>query len=264
MNAQRFAAGLEYDGSAFSGWQNQTAVRTVQGALGEAIAAVADHPVSIAGAGRTDAGVHASGQVIHFDSSAVRTMRSWLLGINSNLPADMVLHWVRPVPPDFHARYSAEARTYCYVILNRPVRAALDRNRAWSLRDPLAADRMAEASQALLGEHDFSAFRGAGCQAKSPVRRLDHLRVWRVCDRVQVEIRATGFLYHMVRNIVGSLVRVGTGQAEPGWLTALLRSRDRRLGAPTAPAHGLYLAGVQYPPSLGFPEPSLPAAWRDR
>ncbi len=264
MSAERFAAGLEYDGSGFSGWQNQTAVRTIQGALNEAIAAVADHPVGIAGAGRTDAGVHALGQVIHFDTSAIRSLRSWWLGINSNLPDDVVLHWVRPVPADFHARYSATARTYCYVILNRPVRAALDRNRVWSLREPLAAERMAEAGQALLGEHDFSAFRGAGCQAKSPVRRLDHLRVRRVRDVVQVEIRATGFLYHMVRNIVGGLVRVGTGQAEPGWLLEVLKGRDRSRGAPTAPAQGLYLAEVHYPPALAFPKPPLPAVWRDQ
>ncbi|MCL4721362.1 MAG: tRNA pseudouridine(38-40) synthase TruA, partial [Gammaproteobacteria bacterium] len=142
--------------------------------------------------------------------------------------------------------------------------AALDRNRVWSLREPLAAERMAEAGQALLGEHDFSAFRGAGCQAKSPVRRLDHLRVRRVRDVVQVEIRATGFLYHMVRNIVGGLVRVGTGQAEPGWLLEVLKGRDRSRGAPTAPAQGLYLAEVHYPPALAFPKPPLPAVWRDQ
>lgn len=256
MTAQRFAAGLEYDGSDFFGWQTQSHARSVQYVLNAALGVVANEPVTTAAAGRTDAGVHAWGQVVHFDTAAHRSLRSWLLGVNSNLPPDAALQWVREVPGDFHARYSATARTYCYVILNREVRSALDRNRAWSLRGELLEGRMATAAAHLLGEHDFSAFRGAGCQARSPVRRLERLTVRRTGDYLHIEVRANGFLYHMVRNIVGALARVGSGEAEPGWLGELLAGRDRRLGAPTAPPQGLYLAQVHYPVELGLPAPS--------
>lgn len=262
MTVQRFAAGVEYDGSAFFGWQRQGRVRSVQEAVEAALAAVASEPVSTAAAGRTDAGVHAAGQVIHFETSARRSLRSWLLGVNSNLPPDVALQWVREVPPEFHARYSAVARTYHYVILNREVRSALERSRAWYLRGRLAEELMAGAAQALLGEHDFSAFRGAGCQARGPVRRLDQLAVTRSGDYLHVVVRANGFLYHMVRNIVGALVRVGAGEAGPGWPGELLAGRDRTRGAATAPPEGLYLAEVHYPLELGLPAPS--PVWRDR
>lgn len=264
MTAQRFAAGLEYDGSGFFGWQTQSHARSVQFVLNAALATVANEPITTAGAGRTDAGVHACGQVVHFDSAARRSLRAWLLGVNSNLPPDVVLTWVRQVPADFHARYSATARTYRYVIRNREVRSALDRDRAWCHRGELLEDRMAAAGVHLLGEHDFSAFRGAGCQARSPVRRIDRLTVTRAGDSVVIEVRANGFLYHMVRNIVGALARVGAGAAEPDWAGALLAGRDRRLGAPTAPPQGLYLAEVHYPEALGLPVPEALAAWRDR
>jgi tRNA pseudouridine38-40 synthase len=264
LGAQRFAAGLEYDGSAFSGWQTQTHVRSVQQVVNSALAIVADEVISTAAAGRTDAGVHACGQVIHFDSSASRNLRSWQLGTNSNLPPDVALQWVREVPDSFHARYSAVARTYRYVILQRDVRSPLDRQRAWHLRNPLDEERMSAAGQHLLGEHDFSAFRGAGCQAESPVRRIERLVVTRSGDHVHIEVRANGFLYHMVRNIVGALARVGAGAAEPGWLGALLAGRDRRLGAPTAPPEGLYLAGAHYPAELALPVAPPLAIWRER
>lgn len=232
--------------------------------LNVAIGKVADEPVATAAAGRTDAGVHACGQVIHFDTTARRSPRSWLLGVNSNLPPDVVLQWVREVPGDFHARYSATARTYRYVILNRDIRSALDRDRAWCLRGELQEGRMATAAEHLLGEHDFSAFRGAGCQARSPVRRLERIAVRRTADYLHIEVRANGFLYHMVRNIVGGLVRVGSGEAEPAWLGEVLAGRDRRLGAPTAPPQGLYLAEVHYPASLELPSPAPQPVWRDR
>lgn len=264
MTAQRFAAGLEYDGTDFFGWQVQGRVRSVQQALNAALSVVADEPVATLAAGRTDAGVHACGQVVHFDTGARRSLRSWLLGVNSNLPADVVVTWVRPVPPDFHARHSATARTYRYVILNREVRSAIDRDRAWGLRGPLCERRMAEAGGLLLGEHDFSAFRGAGCQARSPVRRLERVAVTRSGDHVVVEVRANGFLYHMVRNIVGALARVGSGEEAAGWVGQVLASRDRRLGAATAPPQGLYLAEVHYPPELGLPAPEPLPVWRDR
>lgn len=264
MSAQRFAAGLEYDGSAFSGWQVQRHARSAQEVLNAAIANVANEPVSTAAAGRTDTGVHACGQVVHFDSIANRSLRSWLLGINSNLPDDIAVQWVRAVPAEFHARYSALARTYRYVILVANVRSALDRHRAWYFRGGLSVDRMAAAASELIGEHDFSAFRGAGCQSRTPVRRLEHLALTPSGDYLQIEVRANGFLYHMVRNIVGALVRIGSGDAEPGWMAELLAGRDRRLGAPTAPPEGLYLAEVHYPAALALPAPRPQPVWRDR
>lgn len=224
---------------------------------------MADHAVEVVAAGRTDAGVHACAQVVHFDTRAHRTLRSWLLGINSNLAEDLALQWVRPVPPDFHARYTAVGRTYRYVILNRPVRSALERHRAWCLRPPLDAGAMASATAVLVGEHDFSAFRGAGCQAKSPSRRIDRLDVVRRDDYVIVEVRANGFLYHMVRNLVGSLVLIGSGQQSPGWLAAVLAGRDRRAAAATAPPSGLYLAQVHYPAEYGLPDARAMPLWRD-
>lgn len=264
MSAQRFAAGLEFDGTAFFGWQTQSHARSVQQVLNAAIGSVANEEISTAAAGRTDAGVHACGQVIHFDTSSRRPLHSWLLGINSNLPPDVAVQWVREVPVEFHARYSALARTYRYVILQRAVRSPLERQRAWLLRAPLAEEPMAEAGKHLLGEHDFSAFRGAGCQARSPVRRIERLAVTRTGDYLHVEVRANGFLYHMVRNIVGALARVGAGNAEPGWMADLLAGRDRRRGAPTAPPEGLYLAEVHYPPEFGLPAPPPQLVWRDR
>lgn len=264
LEVQRLAAGLEYDGSAFFGWQTQSHARSIQKVLNAAIGVVANEPISTAAAGRTDAGVHACNQVIHFDTVALRPLRSWLLGINSNLPADVAVQWVREVPGEFHARYSALARTYRYVILQREVRSPLDRQRAWCLRGALAEGRMAAAAARLLGEHDFSAFRGAGCQARGPVRRVERLVVTRTGDYVHVEVRANGFLYHMVRNIVGALVRIGAGDAEPGWMAELLAGRDRRLGAPTAPPEGLYLADVHYPAELALPPAAAQPVWRDR
>jgi len=257
------AAGLEYDGSGFFGWQRQSHARSIQTELDAAISSVADHPVGAVAAGRTDTGVHACGQVVHFDTHADRSLRSWLLGINSNLAEDLAVQWVHPVAPDFHARYAAVGRTYRYVILNRPVRSALERHRAWCLRLPLDAGRMADAASVLLGEHDFSAFRGAGCQARSPRRRIDRLDVVRRDDHVLVTVRANGFLYHMVRNLVGSLAVVGTGERTPAWLAGVLAGRDRRQGAATAPPSGLYLAEVHYPAHLALPRPAPMALWRD-
>lgn len=268
MIAQRFAAGVEYDGSGFFGWQVQSHARSIQSTLNAAISTVANETLTTAAAGRTDTGVHACGQVVHFDSAARRSVYAWLRGINSNLPADIAIQWVRAVPADFHARYSALARTYRYVILNRPVRSALDRHRACQLRTPLDADLMQAAGRTLIGEHDFSSFRAAGCQSKSPVRTVEHLEVVRHGDYIVVDIRANGFLYHMVRNIVGSLVRVGSGEATTRWLGELLALKDRREAAPTAPSGGLFLAAVHYPDAFGFPPPPPRPVWfvdsRDR
>jgi tRNA pseudouridine38-40 synthase len=266
--AQRLAAGVEYDGSEFFGWQVQSHARSIQSTLNAAISTVANETLTTAAAGRTDTGVHACGQVVHFDSVARRSEYAWLRGINSNLPADIAIQWVRAVPADFHARYSALARSYRYVILNRPVRSALDRHRAWQVRVPIDAALMQMAARHLIGEHDFSSFRAAGCQSKNPVRRIEALEVVRHGEHVVIEVRANGFLYHMVRNIVGSLVRAGSGEAEPGWLGEVLALKDRRVAAPTAPSAGLFLAAVHYPGAFALPLPaSRPvwsAEWRDR
>jgi tRNA pseudouridine38-40 synthase len=243
----RIAIGIEYDGTAYNGWQRQRTGIGVQQRLEEAIAKVADATVEVTCAGRTDTGVHASGQVGHFDTVAERTDRGWLLGINSNLPDDINVSWVRRVSDEFHARYSATARSYRYVILNRLVRSALHRTRAWWVYQPLDDKLMHEAAQALLGEHDFSAFRAAGCQASRPLREITSISVRREEDWVILEITANAFLQHMVRNITGTLVAIGAGDEKPGWISEVLQSRDRTRGGIAAPAHGLTLVSVTYP-----------------
>lgn len=243
----RIAIGIEYDGTAYNGWQRQRTGIGVQQRLEESIAHVADEPVEVTCAGRTDTGVHATGQVGHFDTRADRTDRGWLLGINSNLPDDINVSWARRVSDDFHARYSATARSYRYVILNRLVRSALYRKRAWWVHQPLDAELMHEAAQALLGEHDFSAFRAAGCQASRPFREITQISVTRDGDWVTLEVTANAFLQHMVRNITGTLAAIGRGDEEPGWIFEVLESRDRTRGGIAAPPHGLTLVSVTYP-----------------
>ncbi len=251
----RIAVGLEYLGGAYVGWQSQPTRPSVQGCLEAALAKVADEPVSVVCAGRTDAGVHARGQVAHFDTTARRSMRAWVLGVNTELPRDISVIWAQPVPAHFHARYSAEARTYRYLILNRRARGGLWEGCATWVHRPLDALAMAEAAALLEGEHDFSAFRAAECQARSPVRRLERLRVQREHAWVSIEATANAFLHHMVRNIAGLLIAVGKGDAPAGWAAEVLAGRDRRLAAPTAPAEGLYLWSVRYPEAFVLPAP---------
>ena len=255
--ARRIAIGIEYDGSAYAGWQSQASAPSVQGKIEIALSAVADSPVSVTCAGRTDAGVHAVGQVAHFDTGIERTTRSWTLGANTHLPNDVCVLWAREVPSGFHARYSALARTYRYVILNRPSRPALARHRACWIHRPLDEHRMAEAASHLLGEHDFSAFRAAECQSRTPVRRVEAVEVRRLGDLVFLDVRANAFLHHMVRNIAGVLIEVGIGDAEPRWVREVLEGRDRTLGGVTAPPGGLYLLAVKYPPEFELPETSV-------
>jgi tRNA pseudouridine38-40 synthase len=251
----RIAVALEYDGAPFAGWQTQqTGVRSVQQTAEAAFSRVAAQAVSLVCAGRTDAGVHALGQIAHFDTRAVRGERGWVLGANSNLPDSISVRWARTVPAHFHARYSAESRTYRYFILNRLGRSALAAQRAALIYRPLDVERMNAAAALLLGEHDFSAFRAAGCQARSPIRRLQVLRVARVGDSVIIEATANAFLHHMVRNLVGLLLDVGVGKAPPQWAADVLTSRDRTRSAPTAPAQGLYFWQVRYPRAFGLPE----------
>jgi tRNA pseudouridine38-40 synthase len=250
----RWAVGLEYDGTGFAGWQAQDHAPSIQSDCERAFSAVADHPVALTGAGRTDAGVHAIVQVAHFDSPAERTARAWVLGANTHLAAGISALWAIGVPDRFHARYSALSRTYRYVILNRSTRPAIDHHRVCWVREPLEAARMAEAAGALIGEHDFSAFRAAECQSKSPVRRVDSIDIRRIGAHLTIEIRANAFLHHMVRNIAGVLIRIGSGEAAVGWAKDVLEGRDRRLGGVTAPPGGLYLVGVNYPAEYGLPE----------
>lgn len=250
----RIALGIEYDGSAFHGWQSQrTGVATVQQRVEAALARVADHPVSAICAGRTDAGVHAVEQVVHFDSYAERLPRAWVLGTNTHLPDTISLRWAREVDDAFHARYSALARRYRYVILNRPVRSALHHGRATWHHYPLDAELMHAAGQALLGEHDFSAFRARECQSKSPWRELRELTIRREDDRVILEVEANAFLHHMVRNIVGTLLPIGRGEQSTNWVGEVLASRDRTRAGITAPAAGLYLQAVRYPAGFDLP-----------
>ncbi|PJK11110.1 tRNA pseudouridine(38-40) synthase TruA [Lysobacteraceae bacterium NML120232] len=236
----RWALGVEYQGSRYLGWQRLgDNGPTLQQTLEEAIARVANHPVDTVCAGRTDAGVHARCQVVHFDSDAARDVRGWMLGITSQLPADMAIRWCVPVADDFSARFSAQARRYRYRILNRPVRPGIERDYLGWERRPLDAERMHQAAQALLGEQDFSAFRTVHCQATHPRREMQYIGVSRHGDEVHVEVQANAFLHHMVRNIVGSLIPVGAGEQPVTWLAELLAGRDRTCAGPTAAASGL-------------------------
>ncbi len=249
----RLALGIEYDGCAYNGWQRQRVGRGVQEVLEHSVAQVADHDVEVVCAGRTDTGVHASGQVGHFDTESDRSMRGWLLGINSALPDDVSVRWVQPVDDDFHARFSALNRQYRYRILNTLVRSALERDRCWWVYQSLDAEAMHRAGQHLLGEHDFSAFRAAGCQANTPNRELQSLSVERDGDWITLEVSGNAFLQHMVRNITGTLVAVGSGQQPEAWVGDVLASRDRKRAGITAPPQGLTLTQVGYPAAFGLP-----------
>jgi len=254
----RWAAAVEYAGSGYAGWQTQAGRVTVQASVEAALSQVAAHTVSTVAAGRTDAGVHAWGQVVHFDSSAPRTPRAWLLGGNANLPADISLRWVQPVADTFDARRSAVARRYRYVILNQRARSALLRQRATWVPATLDAGGMHDAAQALLGEQDFSAFRAAECQSNTPMRCITAARVHRAGAFVILDIRANAFLHHMVRNIMGSLIEIGQGRQPPQWIATLLAGCDRRQAGATAPACGLYFVGPEYPAHWALPTPPEP------
>ena len=243
----RIALGIEYDGTAYNGWQRQRAGVGVQQRVEEALSTVADENIEVICAGRTDTGVHASAQVVHFDTASERSERSWLLGSNTNLPDDISVTWARPVVGDFHARYSATSRSYEYRVLNRLQRSALYRHRAWWVPVPLDVNAMREAATALVGQHDFSAFRAAGCQASTPVREITSLEIARDGPWITLDVTANAFLQHMVRNITGTLVAVGKGDEAPGWVADVLASRDRTAGGMAAPPHGLTLVSVEYP-----------------
>jgi len=258
----RIALGLEYDGAAFTGWQTQPNGRGVQDALERALAALAESPIATICAGRTDTGVHALDQVVHFDTNVERPLTAWVRGTNRHLPTTIAVRWARAVGNDFHARYGATRRTYEYWIINDPVRSAMAHGRTGRVFRPLDAAAMQAAAALLVGRHDFTSFRSAECQAASPVRELEHLSVVRFGDLIRVRARANAFLHHMVRNIVGVLVYVGVGRQRPDWAAEVLAARSRAAAAPTFAAAGLYLARVEYDPAFQLPAPSEPApAW---
>jgi tRNA pseudouridine38-40 synthase len=249
----RIVLGIEYDGTAYSGWQVQSQAPSVQAELQRAMSRVADHAVQLTAAGRTDAGVHALMQVAHFDTEAARPELAWALGGSAECPADISVLWAREVPADFHARFDALSRTYVYRITNRRVRPALERARACWIRRPLDAEAMHAAAQLLLGVHDYSAFRAAQCQSPSPVRCVTGIVVRRDADEVEITVRANAFLYHMVRNVAGTLLAVGVGDQPQSWVADVLASRERTQAGVTAPPQGLYFAGVDYAATYGLP-----------
>ena len=252
----RIAMAVEYDGSGYSGWQLQKDTsNTIQAAVESAISKVADEPVKVIVAGRTDSGVHATEQIIHFDTSAVRTERSWVFGTNTNLPKRVVALSAQPVSDDFHARFSAVRRSYRFVIYQRNVRPTFLAGRVTWTHKSLELNRMVAASKYLLGEHDFSSFRAVGCQANSPIRTVTHLEVTQSGPYTYIDIEANAFLYHMVRNIAGVLMTIGAGEAEPEWCGEVLEMKDRTQAGVTAPAAGLYLVGVKYPDEFGLKQP---------
>lgn len=265
----RVAAGIEYDGSSFFGWQRQRQSPTVQACLEEALSRVADQTIQVHCAGRTDTGVHAHCQVVHFDTSAQRSERAWVLGTNSYLPSGISVLWMREVSADFHARFSARSRRYRYRILNRWVRPALERGRVAWIRHPIDAESMHNAAQCLVGEHDFSSFRAAGCQSRSAFRTVHWIKVVRAGQEVVIDIAANAFLYHMVRNIAGTLIAVGRGLAPESWIGELLARCDRTAAGVTAPAEGLFFVAPRYPDfpelpvaePLGFPGGSQQIDW---
>lgn len=249
----RLAAGVEYVGTRYCGWQVQHHSPSVQAEVERAIGAVAAHPVKVFAAGRTDTGVHGHGQVIHFDTGAHRRLDGWALGANSHLPPDVSVRWVMPVAETFHARFSARSRRYRYIIHNARARSGLLAERAAWVKYPLDAARMHQAMQVLVGEHDFSAFRGSGCQAKSAVRTVLSGSIRRHGELVVLDISANAFLLHMVRNIAGSLIDIGTGEQPEAWMGELLAGRQRTRAGENAPPGGLYFTGVEYPTEFAIP-----------
>lgn len=246
--------GLEYDGSSFRGWQSQPHGNTVQDAMERALGAIAGTQVRVVCAGRTDSGVHAAVQVAHFDAAVERPANVWVRGVNAHLPEAIAVRWAQPVGDDFHARYAAIAREYSYLLCNRVVRPGLEHRRVGWFHLPLDLDAMRDAAAVLCGENDFSAFRSAECQAKTPVRTLQRIELERRGDLILFQFRANAFLHHMVRNLVGALVYVGKGAHPPAWVGDVLRGRDRSRAAPTFSAAGLYLTGVEYEPRWQLPQ----------
>jgi len=250
----RIALGVEYDGQPYCGWQSQPEGLTVQDTLQSALSRIASAPVAIIAAGRTDTGVHALEQVVHFDTQVERPLTAWVRGVNALLPESIAVRWAHPVPEEFHARFSARGRSYRYLLFNCATRSAVQAGKAGWFHAPLDMAAMQAASQCLLGAHDFSAFRASQCQAKSPVKYLYQLDMHRQGEMLVFDLSADAFLHHMVRNIIGCLVYVGKGKYPPDWLARVLSSRERRLAAPTFAPDGLYLRRIGYEAKWGLPQ----------
>lgn len=257
----RIALGLEYDGSRFHGWQRQVEVPSVQECVEKALSSIAAHPITITTAGRTDAGVHATAQVVHFDTEAIRVEKAWIYGCNAILPAEIRILWAKLVPPNFDARRSATLRRYRYILYNHPIRPSLLKGQVGWYYRKLNREVMEEACQYWLGEQDFSSFRAAGCQAKSPVRHLKEIKISSFAELFIIDVAANAFLHHMVRNMVGSLMMIGSGLKPPIWAKAILEARDRRAAGITAPASGLYLVSVEYPSEFALPIENSLGPW---
>lgn len=251
----RIALGIEYDGANYYGWQRQKDVNSVQAELEKALSNIANHPVTVNCAGRTDAGVHGTGQIVHFDTDSKRDDAAWTLGVNTKLPDDIAVRWVKEVEDDFHARFSATARRYRYIIYNNRYRPGILNKGLSHYYTELDADVMHTASQALIGKQDFTTFRALHCQANSPVRTIHHINISRHNDFIVIDIKANAFLHHMVRNIAGSLIEIGIGKQPIDWLTTLLAFKDRAKAAATAKPGGLYLVEVDYPEKFNLPRP---------
>ncbi|WP_419239795.1 tRNA pseudouridine(38-40) synthase TruA [Photobacterium leiognathi] len=253
----RIALGVEYDGAKYYGWQRQRDVDSVQERLEKALSKVANQPIEVFCAGRTDAGVHGTGQVVHFDVNIDRKMVAWTMGANANLPKDIAVRWATEVSEDFHARFTATARRYRYIIFNNALRPAILGTGVSHYHGHLDEKKMHEAGQYLLGENDFTSFRAVHCQSRSPWRNLMHLKVTRQGDFVIIDIKANAFVHHMVRNITGSLIKVGKGEEKSEWIKWLLEQKDRTLAGATAKAEGLYLVDVDYPQEHNLPRVPL-------
>jgi tRNA pseudouridine38-40 synthase len=258
---QRIALGLSYQGQSYWGWQSQAGGNTVQDQLEKALSAFADEPLQVHCAGRTDSGVHGLMQVVHLDTSKHRESFSWVRGVNALLPRDIAVQWAQAVPADFHARGSALSRRYIYVVLESIARPALEHQRCGWVFRPLHEVAMQEAVQYLLGEHDFSAFRAAACQALSPIKTMKHIKIRKQGAYWVFEFEASAFLHHMIRNIMGTLIEIGQGQKPSVWMKELLEGRNRKWGAPTFPADGLYFLGPTYAPSWQLPDRTVGFDW---
>ena len=253
----RIALGIEYNGSQYFGWQRQRDVQSVQEKLEKALTVVANQPIQVQCAGRTDAGVHGTGQVVHFDTEANRKIVAWTMGVNANLPSDICVRWAKEVSDEFHGRFSATARRYRYIIFNSALRPGILYSGVSHYHGELDVAKMHMAGQYLLGENDFTSFRAVHCQSRSPWRNVMHLNVTRHGQYVVIDIKANAFVHHMVRNIVGSLICVGRGEQLPEWIGCLLQAKDRKLAGATAKAGGLYLVNVDYPEQFELPQGSI-------